>query len=72
MFAWLEEDGGSVAVCCQPARLGILSADDAEAYLPLVRSAHGQGKVVAATADIRVTVRGLLPATVRVVANRSG
>ncbi|HET9971303.1 MAG TPA: hypothetical protein VFQ68_23915 [Streptosporangiaceae bacterium] len=72
VFAWLEESGGTVAVCCQPGRIGILDAGDAEAYLPLVRSAHAQGKVVAATADIRVTAGGLLPATVRVVPDRSG
>jgi hypothetical protein len=45
---------------------------DAGAYLPLVRAAHAQDKVVAATADIRVTAHGLLPATVRVVPDRSG
>lgn len=67
VFAWLEESGGTVAVCCQPGRIGVLNAEDAGAYLPLVRSAHAQGKVVAATADIRVTAHGLLPATVRVV-----
>ena len=43
-----------------------------EAYLPLVRFAQDQNKVVAATADIRVTSRGLLPAAVRVVPDRSG
>jgi hypothetical protein len=36
-----------------------------------VRSAHAQDKVVAATADIRVTAGGLLPVTVRVVSYRS-
>jgi len=72
VFAWLEESGGTVAVCCQPGRLGVLNAGDAEAYLPLVRSAQAQGKVVAVTADIGVTARGLLPAEVRVVADRSG
>jgi hypothetical protein len=71
VFAWLEESGGMVAVCCQPGQIGVLDAEDAEAYLPLVRSAHAQGKVVAATADIRVIGRDLLPATVRVVADRS-
>jgi hypothetical protein len=72
VFVWLEDSGGAVAVCCQPGRIGILNAEDTEAYLPLVRSAHAQGKVVAATADIRFTARGLLPATVRVVSGRSG
>ena len=71
VFVWLEEGGGTVAVCCQPGHLGILNADDAGAYLPLVRVAHAQDKVVAATADIRVAVHGLLPATVRVIADRS-
>ena len=72
VFAWLDESGGTVAVCCPPGRLGVLDAEDAEAYLPLVRSAQAQGKVVAVTADIGVTARGLLPAAVRVVADRSG
>ena len=72
VFAWLDESGGTVAVCCPPGRLGVLNAEDAEAYLPLVRSAQAQGKVVAVTADIDVTARGLLPAAVRVVADRSG
>jgi hypothetical protein len=72
VFAWLEESGGTIAVCCQPGRIGILDAEDAGAYLPLVLSAHAQGKVVAATADIQVTVSGLLPATVRVVPDCSG
>jgi hypothetical protein len=52
------------------SRIGILNAEDVGAYLPLVRAAHAQDKVVAATADIRVTARGLLPATVRVVPYR--
>jgi hypothetical protein len=56
----------------RPGRLGVLNAEDAEAYLPLVRSAQAQGKVVAVTADIGVTARGLPPAAVRVVAARSG
>jgi hypothetical protein len=72
VFAWLDESGGTVAVCCHPGRLGVLNAKDAEAYLPLVRSAQAQGKVVAVTADIGVTARGLLPAAIRVVAARSG
>jgi hypothetical protein len=72
VFVWLEDSGGAVAVCHQPGRIGVLDAADAGAYLPLVRAAHAQDKVVAATADIRVTARGLLPATVRVVPDRSG
>jgi hypothetical protein len=72
VFAWLDESGGTVAVCCPPGRIGVLNAEDAEAYLPLVRSAQAQGKVVAVTAGIGVTARGLLPAAVRVVADRSG
>jgi hypothetical protein len=68
VFAWLEESGGTVAVCCSPGRIGILTAGDAEAYLPLVQSAHAQGTVVAATVDIP----DRLPATVRVIPDRSG
>lgn len=71
VFAWLEDSGGAVAVCCPPGRLGILNPEDAEAYLPLVRIASAQDKVVAATADIRVTAGRLLPATVRVVPDRT-
>jgi len=71
VFIWLEEDGGTVAACCPPGRLGTLNAGDAEAYLPLVRVAHAQDMVVAATADIRPAARGLLSATVRVIADRS-
>jgi hypothetical protein len=70
VFVWLEDGGGAVAVCCQPGRIGLLDAEDAEAYLPLVRTAHAQDKVVAATADIRVDAPGSLPVTVRVVPNR--
>jgi len=72
VFVWLEDSGGAVAVCRQPGRIGVLDAADAGAYLPLVRAAQAQDKVVAATAGIRVTARGLLPATVRVVPDRSG
>jgi hypothetical protein len=70
VFVWLENSGGAVAVCCQPGRIGILEAKDAEAYRSLVLAAHAQDKVVAATADIRVDAGGLLPATVRVVPDR--
>jgi hypothetical protein len=72
VLVWLEDSGGAVAVCHQPGRIGVLDAADAGAYLPLVRAAQAQDKVVAATAGIRVTARGLLPATVRVVPDRSG
>jgi hypothetical protein len=71
VFAWLEQGDGTVAVCCGPGRLGILKAGDAGAYLPLVRFAHAQDKVVAATADIRPAAPGLLPVAVRVIADRS-
>ena len=61
VFAWLEGSGGAVAVCHQPGLIGVLDAADAGAYLPLVRFAQAQDMVVAATADIRVTARGLCP-----------
>jgi len=64
---WLEDSGGMVAVCGKPGRIGILDAEDAEAYLPLVRSAHAQDKVVAAQVEILRAAGGWLPATVRVV-----
>jgi hypothetical protein len=67
VFVWLEDSGDTVAVCNQPGRIGILNAEDAEAYLPLVRAAYAQDKVVAAMASIGVTSDGLPPATVRVV-----
>jgi hypothetical protein len=71
VFVWLEDTGGTVAVCNQPGRIGILNAEDAEAYLPLVRAAHARDKVLAATADIGRAAVGLPRATVRVVADRS-
>ena len=67
ILAWLEDSDGMVAVCQKFGRLGILDARDAEAYLPLVRAAHAQGKVVAATAEVRRTPRDLPPATVSVI-----
>jgi hypothetical protein len=70
VFVWLEESAGAVAAWCRPGRIGILDAADTEAYLPLVRAAHAQDKVVAATADIRLDAHDLLPATVRVVPDR--
>ena len=70
VFVWLEHRGGTVAVSCPPGRIGILDAGDAEAYLPLVRIATARGQVLAATADVSITARDLLPATVRVVPNR--
>ena len=66
VFAWLEDSDGTVAVCCEPGRIGVLEAGDAQAYLPLMRAAAAQDQVVAATADIGRTT----PATVRVVPNR--
>lgn len=72
VFAWLEESGGTVAVFCPSGRIGVLDTEDAAAFLPVVRSAQAQGKVVAATADIGVTAHGSLPATVRAVPDRSG
>jgi len=71
VFAWLEERGGTVEVCCQPGRIGVLNAEDAALHLPLVRAAQAQDTVVAVTADIRANAGGLLPATVRVVTYRS-
>jgi hypothetical protein len=71
VFAWLDESGGTVAVCCPPGRIGILDAEEAVAYLPLVRSADARGEVVAATADIAVAAGGLRPAAIRVIADRS-
>ena len=70
VFVWLEDSGGTVAVCHKPGRLGVLDAEDAGAYLPLVRAAHAQDKVVAAMADISLSARDLLPATVRVLPER--
>jgi hypothetical protein len=64
---WLEDSGGMVAVCDRPGRLGILDAEDAEAYLPLVRSAHAQDKVVAAQAEFLPTAGGWMPTIVRAV-----
>lgn len=66
VFVWLEDDDGTVAVCCAPGRVGVLEAGAAEAYLPLVRAAAARDQVVAATSDISRTT----PATVRVVPNR--
>jgi hypothetical protein len=71
-FVWLEEgEGEDVMVCCPPGRIGLLAAESADAYLPLVRWAHVQDKVVAATADIRLTDKGVAPVTVRVIPDRS-
>ena len=66
VFVWLEDDDGTVAVCCAPGRVGVLEAGEAEAYLPLVRAAAARDQVVAATSDISHAT----PATVRVVPNR--
>lgn len=53
--ARLEEDDGTVIVRAFSGRIGRLSATDAEAYLPHIRSARAQGKVVAALASGRIT-----------------
>jgi hypothetical protein len=71
VFVWLEDSGGTVAVCNQPGRIGILNAEDAEAYLPLVQAALARDKVVAAMADIGSAAVGLPHSTVRVVPDRS-
>lgn len=71
ILVWLDDDAGTVAVCCEPGRIGTLAADDTQAYLPLVRAAQIQGKAVAATADICLTAHDLLPATVRVIPGSS-
>ena len=70
VFVWLEDSDGAVCVGCQPGRIGVLQAGDAEAYLPLVRAAAARNQVVAATADICLAAPDLLPATVRVVPDR--
>ena len=72
LFVWLEDSGGTVIVRNQPGRIGILNAEDAEAYLPLVRSAHARDKVVAAMADIGIAAAGLPHSTISVVPDRSG
>jgi hypothetical protein len=72
VFAWLNESGGTVDVCCPAGRIGVLNGEDAGPYLPLVRAAHAQDTVVAATTDLRATAGRLLPAIVRVVTYRSG
>ncbi len=71
LFVWLEENGGTVVVRNQPGRIGILSTEDAEAYLPLIRSAHAREKVVAAMADIGHAAADLPHSTVSVVPDRS-
>jgi hypothetical protein len=68
--AWLEDSGGTIAVYEQHGRIGVLNAEDAEAYLPLARAAHAQDEVVPAAAEIRA-VHGLLSATVWVMARPS-
>ena len=61
----LEEDDGMVIVRTSSGRIGKLSARDAEAHLPHIRSAREQDKVVAATATGRITGRRSLHVTVR-------
>jgi len=63
--ARLEEDEGTVIVRAFSGRIGRLSAGDAEAYLPHIRSARLQEKVVAAMATGRITGRNSLHVTVR-------
>jgi hypothetical protein len=70
VFVWLEDSDGAVAVCAAPGRIGMLEAEDAGAYLPLVRVAHAQDQVVAATADFRKPKYDFLPVTVRVIPDR--
>jgi hypothetical protein len=65
--ARLEEADGTVIVrpSSDSDRIGRLSAKDAEAYLPHLRSAQAQGKVVAAMASGRITGPRALHVTVR-------
>jgi hypothetical protein len=69
--AWLEDSGGTIAVHEQHGHIGVLNAEDAEAYLPLVRAAHAQDKAVAASAEIRIGARRSLSATVWVAVRPS-
>jgi hypothetical protein len=71
VFVWLEDSGGAIAVCTEPGRIGVLEAEDAEAYLPLIQIAHAQDQVVAATADFRKPAYDFLPVRVRVIPNRN-
>jgi hypothetical protein len=71
LFVWLEDGDGTVAVFNQPGHIGSLNAEDAQAYLQLVRAARAQDKVVAAMADVGRQAADLSSATVRVVADRS-
>ena len=63
--ARLEEDDGTVIVRAFSSRIGRLSATDAEAYLPHIRSARAQDKAVAAMATGRTTGRRSLHVTIR-------
>jgi len=56
---------GTVIVRAFSGRIGRLSAGDAEAYLPHIRSARLHDKVVAAMATGRITGRNSLHVTVR-------
>jgi hypothetical protein len=62
---WLEEAEGAVVVRHQPGRIGTLGAKDSEAYLPHVRAARAQDKVMAAMANPRITASGSFHATIR-------
>jgi hypothetical protein len=62
--ARLEEDDGTVIVRAFSGRIGRLSATDAEAYLPHIRSARAQGKVVATMASSRITGHRSLHVTI--------
>lgn len=70
LFVWLEDGDGTVAVFNQPGHIGSLNAEDAEAYLQLVRAARARDKVVAAMADVGRQAADLSSATVRVIADR--
>ena len=63
--ARLEEDDGTVIVRAFSDRIGRLSATDAKAYLPHIRSARALDKVVAAMATGRITGRRSLHVTIR-------
>jgi hypothetical protein len=61
----LEEDDGTVIVRAFSDRIGELRVTDGEAYLPHIRSARAQGKVLAAMASSHITGRRSLRVTIR-------
>jgi hypothetical protein len=63
--ARLAEDDGTVIVRAFSDRIGELSVTDGEAYLPHIRSARAQGKVLAAMASSHITGRRSLRVTIR-------